>query len=157
MIDQDRCTDCGLCSNFCIFGVYSFEDNKLKVDNPDNCKTDCPACARVCPETAIMFPKHEGDSPIAGADAQGDGEEAAVDMGSKLQGDVMGFLRNRSSRTKRRFAKRATDAEKICACAAESGLLADLGIPEEVLAQSAHDIRTRSPATPSWCNWQPAP
>lgn len=148
VIDYDRCTNCGLCANFCIFGVYKIDEGKLTVDNPDHCKTDCPACARVCPETAIMFPKHEADSPINGSNKEADGDQAGVDMGQTLQGDVMGLLRSRSSRTKRRFAKRATDAEKLCACAAETGMLSQLGIPDEVLAQSAGDIQQAITSNP---------
>ena len=148
VVDYDRCTHCGLCSNFCIFGVYKIEEGKLRVDNPENCKTDCPACARVCPETAIVFPKHTDDSPISGSDAAADGDNAAVDMGAKLQGDVMGLLRGRSRRSRMRFAKHAPDAAKLCACAAETGMLADLGIPAEVLANSADAIQEAITANP---------
>ena len=37
----------------------------IKVQNESNCKTDCPACSRVCPEAAIMFPKYQA-GPING-------------------------------------------------------------------------------------------
>ncbi len=64
VIDRDRCTNCGKCVEFCMFGVYRF-DSLVEVALPENCKTDCPACARICPETAIIFPKHI-KSPING-------------------------------------------------------------------------------------------
>ncbi|HEX41373.1 MAG TPA: ferredoxin family protein, partial [Phycisphaerales bacterium] len=66
VIDYDRCTNCGQCLNFCLFGVYGrSEDGRVEVASPANCKTHCPACARVCPRAAIIFPKH-GESPING-------------------------------------------------------------------------------------------
>ena len=66
VIDYDRCNNCKQCSSFCLFGVYEISENgKVTVKNPENCKTNCPACARVCPEAAIMFPKHD-ESPING-------------------------------------------------------------------------------------------
>ena len=56
------------CLTFCLFNVYSVgEGEQITVQNPDNCKTDCPACSRVCPEVAIMFPKYKA-GPINGAE-----------------------------------------------------------------------------------------
>jgi len=59
VIDKKRCTECKKCVDFCIFGVYSIEENKVRVTKPRVCKTDCPACARICPQNAIIFPKSE--------------------------------------------------------------------------------------------------
>ena len=36
------------------------------VESQDNCKKGCPACSRVCPEQAIMFPEYKTPA-IAGA------------------------------------------------------------------------------------------
>jgi NAD-dependent dihydropyrimidine dehydrogenase PreA subunit len=65
VIDKERCTECGKCHDFCLFGVYSFKERTVKVAQPQNCKNNCPACARVCPSRAIIFPKYE-KSPING-------------------------------------------------------------------------------------------
>lgn len=66
VIDRERCTNCGQCLSFCLFGVYAKDENgNVKVANPAGCKTDCPACARICPQTAIIFPKY-GLPPING-------------------------------------------------------------------------------------------
>jgi len=65
VIDKERCTDCGKCHDFCLFGVYSVKDGEVKVTQPQNCKNNCPACARACPSKAIIFPKYE-KSPING-------------------------------------------------------------------------------------------
>ncbi len=59
VIDADRCIQCKKCVDFCMFGVYSMESEKVCVTRPDACKTDCPACARICPQNAIIFPKSE--------------------------------------------------------------------------------------------------
>ena len=64
-IDNESCTNCGKCHDFCLFGVYSIDEGTVKVAQPRNCKTNCPACARVCPSKAIIFPKYE-KSPING-------------------------------------------------------------------------------------------
>lgn len=65
VVDKERCIACGKCYDFCLFGVYSLENKQVKVTQPQNCKNNCPACARVCPSQAIMFPKYE-KSPING-------------------------------------------------------------------------------------------
>ena len=38
----------------------------ILVEQPDNCRKGCPACSRVCPENAIIFPQHKTPS-IAGS------------------------------------------------------------------------------------------
>ena len=54
---------------------------------PDNCKPGCPACARVCPNSAIMFPHHAADAAIAGAPgAMVSGEPIDVDAFFRSQG-----------------------------------------------------------------------
>ncbi|MBP8258081.1 MAG: hypothetical protein KA118_00285 [Verrucomicrobia bacterium] len=68
VIDSQRCSQCQQCLGFCLFGVYALAaDGKVVVQQPMACKTYCPACARICPQAAIVFPKHEGGS-IAGAE-----------------------------------------------------------------------------------------
>lgn len=69
VLDKTRCSECGKCHDFCLFGVYTIEDRKVKVVHPQNCKNNCPACARMCPSKAIIFPKYE-KSPINGGMAQ---------------------------------------------------------------------------------------
>jgi ferredoxin len=55
------------CLDFCLFGVYGVDGmERILVENQDNCKRGCPACSRVCPEHAIMFPDYKTPA-IAGA------------------------------------------------------------------------------------------
>jgi len=67
VIDYERCTNCLECIDFCLFGVYGVNDGDfIHVETQDNCKKGCPACSRVCPENAIIFPGHKTPA-IAGA------------------------------------------------------------------------------------------
>ncbi|MBN2711654.1 MAG: hypothetical protein JXR97_04370 [Planctomycetes bacterium] len=66
VIDYGRCVDCGKCSEFCLFGVYKRDKDKVSVARPQMCKPGCPACARLCPKGAIIFPHCETDDGIAG-------------------------------------------------------------------------------------------
>ncbi len=66
VVDRGRCTHCLECLNFCLFGVYGLGvDNSILVEQPDACRAGCPACSRICPQGAIMFPQHQ-DPAIAG-------------------------------------------------------------------------------------------
>ncbi len=70
VIDYDRCTNCMECIDFCLFGVYGIDHReRILVEQQDNCKKGCPACSRVCPENAIIFPGHKTPA-IAGADGE---------------------------------------------------------------------------------------
>ncbi len=70
VIDYDRCEHCGECMEFCLFGVYDTdEEERVVASDPDACKPGCPACSRVCPQAAIMFPLHVTEPAIAGSDA----------------------------------------------------------------------------------------
>ncbi|QDU73927.1 4Fe-4S binding domain protein [Bremerella volcania] len=68
VIDYSRCTNCMECIDFCLFGVYGVDGAEtILVEMPDNCRKGCPACSRVCPENAIIFPQHKTPT-IAGSD-----------------------------------------------------------------------------------------
>ena len=70
VIDYSRCTNCMECIDFCLFGVYGVDAlDRILVEQQDNCKKGCPACSRVCPENAIIFPGHKTPA-IAGADGE---------------------------------------------------------------------------------------
>lgn len=67
VIDFSRCTNCMECIDFCLFGVYGVDTvETIVVEQPDNCRKGCPACSRVCPQNAIIFPQHKTPA-IAGA------------------------------------------------------------------------------------------
>jgi len=137
VIDYDRCTNCMQCLSFCLFGVYGVDGEKrIEVQQNDNCKTNCPACSRVCPEAAIMFPKYKA-GPINGdvvSDADLQKEKMKVDISALLGGDVYSMLRLRSEKAKSRFSKER-DADKALAERQKCLLkLASMGdIPPEVL------------------------
>ncbi len=84
VIDYSRCTNCLECLDFCLFGVYGVDpQERILVEHQDNCKRGCPACSRVCPEHAIMFPEYKTPA-IAGA-AVGGIESLKIDL-TKLFG-----------------------------------------------------------------------
>ena len=72
VIDYSRCTNCMECIDFCLFGVYGLDRvDTILVEQPDNCRKGCPACSRVCPENAIIFPQHKTPAIAGSAEAVG--------------------------------------------------------------------------------------
>jgi NAD-dependent dihydropyrimidine dehydrogenase PreA subunit len=141
VIDYDRCTNCMQCLSFCLFDVYGVtKGGKIQVQNQTNCKTDCPACSRVCPEVAILFPKYKA-GPINGDEINQDDirrEAMKVDISSLLGGDIYSMLRDRSEKAKSRFSKerdddRALKERQRCLDKLKSNFDA-LDIPTEVLS-----------------------
>ena len=150
VIDYSRCTNCMQCLSFCLFDVYGVSQaGKIQVQNQDNCKTNCPACSRVCPEVAIMFPKYSG-GPINGepvSETDVGREKMKVDISSLLGGNIYNRLRERSEAAKSRFSKERdaskalTERRKCLTKLASDGL-----IPDDVLASlpSPEEIQRRA-------------
>ncbi len=83
VIDMSRCTNCMECIDFCLFGVYGVDHTEtILVEQPDDCRKGCPACSRVCPENAILFPQHKSPAIAGSADVL---ENLKIDL-SKLFG-----------------------------------------------------------------------
>lgn len=152
VIDYDRCTNCMQCLSFCLFGVYDVDaEQRIDVAEPQRCKTNCPACSRVCPEVAILFPKYR-HGPINGDVVQEediDREKMKVDVSSLLGGDIYSLLRKRHQRADSRFSKERDDQRALKErqrCLAK--LKEDLDIPDDVLANlpSADQIRANAAA-----------
>src|SRR6185503_3617705 len=150
VIDYDRCTNCMQCLSFCLFGVYGVDgDGKIQAQNHDNCKTNCPACSRVCPEAAIMFPKYKS-GPINGDVVSAEDlqrEKMKIDISALLGGDVYSMLRERTERAKSRFSKERdankalNERQKCLTKLAQSGdipaeVLMSLPSPEEIVRRA---------------------
>src|SRR5581483_5285674 len=72
VIDYTRCTNCLECIDFCLFGVYGIDkQDTILIEQPDNCRKGCPACSRVCPENAIIFPLHKSPAIAGGNEVAG--------------------------------------------------------------------------------------
>lgn len=115
VIDYDRCINCRQCASFCLFGVYQVnEKNRVEVINPANCKTNCPACGRICPEAAIIFPKVD-ESPINGEDIT---DEEAIKANIKnnvdqmLGDDVYAALAKRKKKARMMRLRKEAEVER---------------------------------------------
>ncbi len=150
VIDYDRCTNCMQCLTFCLFEVYGVDRNdKIAVQTQSNCKTDCPACSRVCPEVAILFPKYK-KGPINGDAVKAEDvkrEAMKIDISALLGGDLYASLRDRQQTARQRFSTERDESRALLErkrCLKELGK--ELDIPDEVLMSlpSVGDIQERA-------------
>ncbi len=101
VIDYSRCSACGQCTDFCLFGVYEKSESGVNVVNPKECKNNCPACARICPQTAIIFPKYKSGGAIGGSDIIDEIAEQtrqSLDIKYILEGDIYSALEQRKNK-----------------------------------------------------------
>ena len=106
VIDYGRCKGCRQCLEFCLFGVYEMEGDTVRVSRPDHCKTGCPACARVCPHSAIIFPKYN-EGPISGDEGvltEVGQDGLAADLAGLSPQEIMMLLKRRSAARSRAAA-----------------------------------------------------
>lgn len=110
VIDRTRCTGCGTCHDYCLFSVYACAGAKptrerVTVAAPLNCKTGCPACARLCPEGALIFPFcHEAE---LNGEVEHPARRSADALAAALGDDPMRLL------AERRKQKRLLDPSKF--------------------------------------------
>jgi ferredoxin len=114
VIDRARCSGCGTCHDYCLFSVYAAGAAgaagmagaaRVRVDAPLNCKTGCPACSRICPEAALIFP-FCAEAELNGEIDQPERRSRDA-LASALGDDPMRVLAERRGR------KRLIDAEKF--------------------------------------------
>lgn len=161
VIDYSRCTNCMQCLSFCLFDVYGVSaDGRIQVRNQDSCKTDCPACSRVCPEVAIMFPKYR-HGPVNGEEINAEDlrrEAMKIDISALLGGDIYAMLRDRSAKAKSRFSKERDDERALkerqnCLLKLQQAMgiapevLASLPTPEEIRAKAEQALAKARSAT----------
>ncbi len=132
LIDPELCTNCKKCLSFCLFGVFGVDgDGQIRVRHPAKCKNNCPACARVCPTGALVFPKYSS-GPIAGQEGGSDTDgPARVDLESLSRTDIYAALRARTAAARNSQADPDRAQAERCECL--DRLQQQLDIPQDVL------------------------
>ena len=58
-INEDLCTSCNACMDFCSNNVFVQGDLHTEVVNPYNCVVGCSSCSKECSTGALTFPQKE--------------------------------------------------------------------------------------------------
>lgn len=59
ILDEAKCTGCGMCAEVCPHAVFSLEEGKARLVDRDACM-ECGACAMNCPVAAIAVDRGVG-------------------------------------------------------------------------------------------------
>ena len=115
VIDRDRCTGCGICHDFCLFGTYVRDDSldpsrRIQVANPLNCKVGCPACARLCKSAALIFPFNPEPGINGGFDDAA--SRADSDLLKAFEADPMKVLAERRKKRQLIAEQNLADSER---------------------------------------------
>lgn len=87
VIDEDKCTECGICEEECRFGAI----RDLRV-NPYSCE-GCRLCMRLCPPGAIHMEEQQGAEVFVGETTWGPMIWARLAMGEEASGKVVTQVR----------------------------------------------------------------
>jgi len=134
VIDEEKCTSCGQCAEFCLFGVYENVGKSVKVTFPQVCKYNCPACGRICPQMAIVFPKYKQGGAISGSDTfdeQKEHERLQRDTETILGDDIYLALERRKRKRRSIIKAEAMKAALDERSKAESGQKCSNGKPKK--------------------------
>jgi len=141
VVDYGRCKSCLECLNFCLFGVFGLSGGRLVVEDADACRPGCPACARVCPSQAIMFPQHP--DPFIAGDPKASPHTPDADLLKQLGLVVMpGVLEPGAVASAERA--RALLEKAASAKAAPEGDRTSLSMPAEATAEDILSEQTRA-------------
>ena len=93
IIDQNACTQCGVCSEKCRFGAIPFINNTFSV-NPLSCE-GCGYCQKVCPTEAIsMKSRKSGYVYISNTKVNSTMVHARLDIGAENSGKLVAKVKN---------------------------------------------------------------
>jgi MinD superfamily P-loop ATPase len=92
-IDQDLCTQCGICADTCRFNAIPVIDNQYNISNLD-CE-GCAYCEKVCPTKAItMHERKSGKFYISTTKIGSAMVHAKLDIGAENSGKLVAKVKN---------------------------------------------------------------
>ena len=96
-IDEDKCTNCGMCADICRFNAIPVINDQHTI-NSLNCE-GCGYCAKVCPVDAITMPEQNvGDWYISKTKIGNILVHAKLGIGAENSGKLVAKVKNESKR-----------------------------------------------------------
>ncbi|MDD4149472.1 MAG: 4Fe-4S binding protein, partial [Bacteroidales bacterium] len=94
VIDYDKCTNCGLCAEYCRFDAISFVDKIITI-NEVFCD-GCRLCSRICPEEAISMVESDKSRLYSGNYRYGKMVYGILGPGEENSGRLVNLVRDKA-------------------------------------------------------------
>jgi MinD superfamily P-loop ATPase len=122
-IDQDRCTNCGICTEYCRFDAIETDASGRNSINPYKCE-GCRLCERICPSGAIRSERSKNNFWYVSETRAGIMTHAAMGPGEENSGKLVTQVRKKAREIARENGARIllTDGPPGTGCAAISSI-----------------------------------
>lgn len=94
-IDDEKCTNCGICKNYCRFDAIHYKNLGSLEINPQQCE-GCRLCERVCPSAAIISKRSTNNFWYVSDTRFGKMVHAEMGPGEENSGKLVTEIRKRS-------------------------------------------------------------
>lgn len=94
VIDKDKCTNCGVCVDYCRFDAIDNKDGEIEI-NETSCD-GCKLCSRICPEEAISMVQEDESRMYSGTFRNGKMVYGRLSPGEENSGRLVDIVRNKA-------------------------------------------------------------
>jgi len=101
IIDKDKCTNCGLCLDYCRFDAIDILNDEVEI-NGTSCD-GCKLCSRICPEEAISMVQEDKSRMYSGSFRNGKMVYGRLSPGEENSGRLVDIVREKAKKIAKEY------------------------------------------------------